>query len=457
MKKVLSLIIALIVVSGFFSYSLAEGSTELDIVEKSSETKQLENDQGYISKTIVDSNSETGEVTIELKLQNVKNSVKEKSIVDGAEIFLVIDKSGSMSYEALDGKKRGEVIREASKELVNNLYDEYNNIEVGVITFSSSSSVECKLTSKKDDVINSIDSIRFPVYGSTNLKAGLKSAKDNFSKDCENKIVIVLTDGLPTAGIVDADEKDEVKDLTRAEKYAVVSKNELTELDADGINTITMLTKIKADDGEDQEESEALVKKIFGTQESPTVGKFYYIDDADIGKVVTNDISSDVSEILSGLKMENVKIVDYFPSDIMENFDFSYVGDPSIGTISPSIDNETKTISWDVSSLEYGNTATVKYKLKLKDMNNEKLIDRVIATNEKVVLTYEVDKEYTVVLDSSPKIKLSKKVEVNTEKQDDSVSPNILAKTGEFRYIFGAIIIAGIVFVAYRRYKRIKF
>lgn len=457
MKKVLSIMIALIVISGFFSYSFAAGSTNLDIIEKASETKQLENDQGYISKTIVDSNGETGEVTIELKLQNIKDSVKEKNIVDGAEIILVIDQSGSMSYEALDGKKRGEVIREASKELVNNLYDEYNNIKVGVITFSNYSKVRCGLTDNKDDVISSIDSISFPINGSTNLKSGLKTAKNNFSKDCANRIVIVLTDGLPTEGDVDEDERDEVRDLTGDEKYAAVTKNELMELDGDGINIITMLTKIKANDEEEQEASEALVKKIFGTQESPTVGNFYYIDDADIEKVVTNDISSDVSDILSGLKMENVKIVDYFPSDIMENFEFSYVGDPSIGTVSTSIDNETKTISWDVSSMEYGNTATVRYKLKLKDMNNEKMIDRVIATNEKVVLTYKVDKEYTVVLDSSPKIKLSKKVEENTEKQDDSVSPNKLSKTGELSVFIVGVTIAIVAVVAYRKYRKMNF
>ena len=155
--------------------------------------------------------------------------------------------------------------------------------------------------------------------------------------------------------------------------------------------------------------------------------------------------------------MENVKIVDYFPSDIMENFEFSYVGDPSIGTVSTSIDNETKTISWDVSSLEYGNTATVRYKLKLKDMNNEKMIDRVIATNEKVVLTYKVDKEYTVVLDSSPKIKLSKKVEENTEKQDDSVSPNKLSKTGELSVFIVGVTIAIVAVVAYRKYRKMNF
>ena len=68
-KKVINslffLIISFMIVSTSYA---AEASIILEIVQKASETKYLENDQGNISKPIVDSYSETGELTIELKL-----------------------------------------------------------------------------------------------------------------------------------------------------------------------------------------------------------------------------------------------------------------------------------------------------------------------------------------------------------------------------------------------------
>lgn len=56
----------------------ADVKTSLDVIQEASETKYLDNDQGNISKTIVDSNSETGEVTIELKLSNTKKEKEQK-------------------------------------------------------------------------------------------------------------------------------------------------------------------------------------------------------------------------------------------------------------------------------------------------------------------------------------------------------------------------------------------
>ena len=53
----------------------ASNDVALNIVQKASETKYLENDQGYISKTIVDSDSEKGEVTVE----EVNAAMKEAS------------------------------------------------------------------------------------------------------------------------------------------------------------------------------------------------------------------------------------------------------------------------------------------------------------------------------------------------------------------------------------------
>ena len=62
----------------------ASNDVALNIVQKASETKYLENDQGYISKTIVDSDSEKGEVTVEVKLSNTSKDLETST---GTEIF----------------------------------------------------------------------------------------------------------------------------------------------------------------------------------------------------------------------------------------------------------------------------------------------------------------------------------------------------------------------------------
>ena len=47
----------------------------LNVINQSGEIKYFENDQGYISKSIVNSNSDTGEVTIQLKVSNINRQL----------------------------------------------------------------------------------------------------------------------------------------------------------------------------------------------------------------------------------------------------------------------------------------------------------------------------------------------------------------------------------------------
>ena len=80
MKRILlGFLICFIILSMFSSVFATELNTKLNIIQQSSETKYLENDQGYISKTIIDTDEDTGEVTVELGLSNKTNiSAEEK-------------------------------------------------------------------------------------------------------------------------------------------------------------------------------------------------------------------------------------------------------------------------------------------------------------------------------------------------------------------------------------------
>lgn len=172
------------------------------------------------------------------------------------------------------------------------------------------------------------------------------------------------------------------------------------------------------------------VQELYGTIESPVYGKMYTLNTETLEKIVTENIYKDINEIIQS-DINTVKIVDYFPEDITENFEFSYVGNTSVGTTSETIDSEANTITWDIGTLKGNEVATLKYKLKIKDMKNMELLNQTIATNEKVVLTYKDtnNADYTVTLLSSPKIKLSEVKEklTTTVSNDDKDDDNTIA------------------------------
>lgn len=471
MKKtkiiVLSLII-LMIFSMFFKVLASELKTSMDIMKKASETKYLENDQGYISKTIVDSNAETGEVTIELSLSNKgkkTTSTTTPSKNTKTEIMLVIDESGSMNIKLENGKTRRETVYEATTKMVNEIFSNYSNVSIGIIKFAASSSSDvrmddaekvCSLTNDRNLVINGIEK-KEKVSGGTNIEAGILVAKKEYSNTKCNKIMIILTDGVPTRAV------NKEKSSTEATKETLINTEN------EGIKIISMLTEIS---------SPKKAEAIFGTPTKPTVGKYYYIKDAQINSIITENIYKDVVEIISkpNSNMNEVKIQDYFPKDITDNFEFSYVGKPSKGNTTQTIDKQTNTITWDIGTLKGDEVATLKYKLKIKDMKNKELLNRAIATNEKVVLTYkDIDaKDYTVTLSSSPEIKLSEVKEDKTQqnpeqnnnnnKENNGSKDNTLAgklpKTGVSTLItvsiFLALGCAIIIYTKCNKYKDIK-
>lgn len=473
MKKVIVMLIILC----FPIYVLAEEHKELQIVNSSSETKYLENDQGYITKNIIASDAKNGEVTIELKLSNMK---KETTKNTETEIILVIDNSMSMDYQTKDGKTRKEILIESARGLVNKIFETSTNVKVGIVKFCGetglfaplyASSVITKPTSNKEEVFNGLTKVENKgTESGTNIQKGLIKAEETFSKDAGNKVIILLTDGCPNEdGVEDENGKihnvgDSQMILTN-ETYNIIlqnTKNELLNIKQKGITLISLITGINSDDVDadgnvitNTEDDIKAVEIIFGTQETPTAGKFYNAKTMEVDNVIQNDIANDVQKILNS-PINTIKIVDYFPNDITENFEFSYVGGASIGTISQEIDKETKSISWDIGTLKGNEVATIKYKLKIKDMNTETLLNKVINTNEKVVLDYSdsEDNTYNVVLDSSPSIKLTN-IENIVNYEDETIEN---PKTGLENYmiiITSLLICTGIILYKLKKKKYI--
>lgn len=471
-KKIIVYFTLIILIIGVCSsVKAAELKTQLEEIKQASETKNLENNQGYITKKITNIDKDKGEVTIELQLSNIKPEGSQTSetinISGSSEIFLLIDESGSMSDKTDSGKRRREIVRESSKKLVKSILEKYKNVKIGIIKFADKVQLTSELTSDIDKLNTAIDTY---TGGSTDLYDALIMAKENYSSSNVNKLAIILTDGSPNKASVSKDSNG--KSLSTSE----ITKQELINLGQSGVNIITMMTEI---------ENKETAEEIFGTTEKPTIGKYYYISDNSISNVIENNIYSDIIEKIhvANESITETKIVDYFPEDITSNFEFSYAEKPSIGTTSDTIDSESKTITWDIGTLKGDEVATLKYKLKIKDMKNSALLNKTIATNEKVVLTYKDKdtKDYTVILTSSPEIRLSE-IKNDTEsnnsidnnnstddnkngtnennEQDLTIAKGKLPQTGVNMTVgislIAVIAIAVIMYKKYNNYKGIK-
>lgn len=478
-NKIILILIAIIIGSSSSSVFATDLKTTLNIVQKSSEKKYLENDQGYISKSIVNIDSNNGEVTIELKLSNTKKAVEEKNYT---EVVLLMDNSLSMDFKTSEGKTRKSIIVESAKELVNTIYDTSKNVKTGIVKFCGETSLSSplnaatiitNLTTDKQSVLEGLETYeKQSTQSSTNIQKGLIKAENMFSKDSGNKIIILLTDGVPNEDGYRNSVKDANMVMTN-EKYNTIlenTKKELLKINDEGIRLISVMTGINSDDLDEYgnvitntEDDLKAVEKIFGTQEKPTTGKFYNAKTSDAEQIIKNDIAKDIQEIIN-TPITNLKIIDYFPDDIMNNFDFSYVNNPSLGDASNKIQSETKTIEWNISELKGNEVATLKYKLKIKNMENTELLNKTIATNEKVVFTYQDSdtKEHEVILESSPKIKLAevKKTEnTNGSKKDDdkTTAPGTIPQTGvNITIALSIIVVIAVSIVIYKKYSDLK-
>lgn len=430
----LFLIIILITSVSFASYS----TVTMEVVEEPICTIQL-GENAKFEKKLISKNLANKEVTLQLQVTN-----NEKAEKPTGEIMLVLDNSDSMLNTVSENTTRKELIFESAKTLVSNLLKDNEKLKIGIVKFSTVSmndeattkdaSVVSKLSNDSSALTNAISNIE--TNGPrTNLQAGLLLASQQFSKDASNKYMIVLTDGIPNVAIDDNNYY--------ADSVIAKTKQQLQTLDTSGIDLTVMLTGIDNDSIQPSPVTTSktngqIITEVFGTQANPTAGNFYYVTDTEITETITNDIYKSLVPTQNSLK--DITVVDYFPEEIVKNFDFAYVSKANIGTISAKIDTTNNSITWTIPKLASGQTATVQYKLKLKENFDSSIINKVLNTNQKVDIDYTDlnGKKQTKTSDVSPKIKLTE------PKVVDNIAPKILPKAGSITLIGFGILIVGL-------------
>ena len=437
MKKKISLIlftfITLILL--ITNLSLASYSTvTMTVVEEPVCTIELgENSQ--FEKRLIEKNLNNKEVTLQLQVTNNETSIKPTG-----EIMLVLDNSDSMQNETSTGEIRKDLVFESAQALVSNLLEDNTQLQIGVVSFSTNKDMSKEATIEDASIVSSLSSDATELNNAisnieangprTDLQAGLLLASQQFSEEDNNKYMIVLTDGVPNVAI--GSNNPYYSDTTITQ-----TKEQLQTLETDDIQITTMLTGIDDEsyvpNGTDKNFGE-IIEEIFGTPENPTAGNFYYVTDDQIETTITENIYNDLLPVEQTLT--NIVIKDYFPEEIIDNFDFAYVSDANIGEISAEVDTYDNSITWTIPELASGQTATVQYTLKLKEDFDSSIVNKILDTNEKVDITYnDFDgTEQSKTSDVTPKLRLTE-------------PPAVLPKAGTTLLIgFGVLAIGLLIF-----------
>lgn len=452
-KKVFfSLFLVLILIANI---SLALYSTvQMEVVEEPVCTIEFSENSGF-EKKLIEKNLTNKEVTLQLQVTNEETMLKPTG-----ELVLVLDNSDSMNnfIDEEQTTTRKDLIFESAKTLISNLLEGNDSLQIGIVSFSSyynpenpgdvsqegtsaDASVVSDFSKNSSDLNTSIDSIQ-ATGARTDLDAGITLASEQFTEADNNKYMIVLTDGVPNIALGNNSYySDEVINLT---------KTKLQELGSQGINIITMLTGINNESDPTPTNPDKtygqVIGEIFGTEETPTVGDFYYVTDAEVEQTITQDIYNSLLPVSQSYT--DIVIKDYFPQEIIDNFEFAYVSEANIGEITAEINDEDNSITWTIPELKSGETATVQYKLKLKEDFDSNIVDKLLDTNEKVDITYKdftgTDQEKTS--DVTPVLTLTE-------------PPKELPKAGITTMLIGLAIATGLLIfsiIKLKTYKDIK-
>lgn len=451
----------LVICLSFNTFAATTGKTTLELVENTVCTINVD-DMAKFEKKITKFSKEEKAATLTLSLKNTKVS---ESTTKPVEVFLVIDNSASMRENKVGDITREQAVINSANKLVDELFEANKNAKVGLVSFSSLDTTKGEtegtindgkllltLSDSKSKIKETISSIPTTNAGPrTNIEAGITIASQNYTKnENTNRYIVLLTDGCPNNDLSGTFAK-------YSGTVASNTKSKLQSIEKDGINIIGAMIGLNSTVVEQQSGKtyQALAEEVFGTTANPTISNYYYVNDTaeDIESTIVNKIYSNII-VKKDNTLKNFVIKDYFPKEIIDNFNFEYVASPNLGKISQKVDTTDNSITWTIPELKEGETATVSYKLTLKDNYNKEIIDKILPTNTKVDLKGEDSdgKKYEKTSTESPKIRV-----LYEDKKDNTIANTIIPQTGEGNAISTIIcVIATVAIIAGIRYFYLK-
>ena len=381
LRKILLLII-FVILSMTLTISLAK--TDVVIKNEKQNSTPIKQRDINLTKEIENINKDTNEIKMKLSLDAYKDVTNTLS--SSTEIVFLLDNSGSMKSNIDNQMTRKSKVIQSVKQLITKIRENNINVKIGIVQFSDDGKTLCAPTNDENKILSAISNYEKINGNGTNIYKGLVEANKSFSAGNKSKTLVLLTDGSSSISVEE----------TRK------------ELQRDDIYTITVLAGLKKNN-----QSET-VQKIFGTEENPVADKFYNIEDANIANTISENIYNNIIET-SKPTITNIILKDYFPDEILKNFDIT-INNTTNGKANLKDNN----IEWNIEKLVNKENATLEYTLKLKNNYDENLIDKIIDTNKEVSVSYINDESQNKEnkLTNSPQIKIS------STKEDDSNKNN---------------------------------
>lgn len=446
------LIVFMLISTSVLAATISSEKAKLEIVENNICTIKI-TDSVTFEKKIVDYDLSKKELTIGLTISNDAEIIKNPPF----EVVLVIDNSLSMTENKVTSEAtRLDVVTNSAKTLANKLL-ENENTSLAIVSFStgktegtlSDATLRTALTKDSSKVLTAIDNIasKDGQGPRTNIDAGLQMAYQCFSKEDNNKYVILLTDGIPNTAVGGPT-------FTYSGEVATKTKATLNTLNEKNINVLSAMIGLDGAVIEPMTEMsyKSLAEEIFGTIDNPYVGKYYYIPDEEneIEELICETIFSNIVDTTANT-LTNIDIYDYFPDEIINNFNFEYVASPNLGKVSPKIDLENKCIVWHIDELKPQTKGSLSYKLTLKPNIDSEIVNVVLNTNKKVDITaneIKTDDGSNVVSSSvTPKVKV-------TLPEDPTITDKVIPQTGSTNtfLIIVSLVTLSTIIIGFRFY-----
>lgn len=486
--------------SSVFASQVAKGDATMSLVKDEIASGTF-GEQGYGSYRKEKVNFDAEKKLIDIKLTVTNNapepSSHEEEIPNDlpGEIVYLIDISNSMSVNevTINGQTttRKQAVIDAAKILTEKLFAQNKDLKVGIVGYATSTQVQNpdergtlkdatifteSMVSTKEAVNSALDTAATTVMGpTTDVQMGIRAATSLFTDSTTaKKYIVLLTDGIPNVaeGVIPTTDPEHGGFLSAYDMDVFdPTKAEVKGLKTKGIDLISILIHMLDNEinistmtrGEIETMYEAIGKDIseagdhptyldvskyiFGTETKPNAGDVYYIPtDEEIYDYITEDVyDSMVGEPtkktvidVPEYELTDIVLKDYFPANIVANFDKAELIAASKGTITSAIDTTDNSITWTIGNLKPGESATYTYRLTLKDTFDSSIIGKNLPTNEKITITYkENDKPGQPVEDTRcPVVML------------DVIPKKVIPQTGENTILFVGLALVATASIA---------
>ena len=352
---------------------------------------QNENGKINLSKTatkiyekVSNDNLEYGRFA-KVDLNITANPYSESTSVNGKlDIVIVFDGSVSMQ----DDQKLINA-QAAARDFANTLMDDTGNVRIGFAEYGSSLKDSLAITGDKSKVLNFINT-KLDANGGTNLQAGIAKANDLLAtggRSDAKKIVIILTDGVPTLfdyngeryGKGNSDASVCVErgwfGCEKSMKPSEAAKIELDALKAEysdaDVYTITF---------GNEPEAASILANINPENKEPLYKNYKALSGSDLKKKF-----EEIIELSKNIIGKNSVVTDVIPSNFKLT-DESKQELISAGVTVTENSDGTTTLTWNVGNIEAGKTNTLSYEVKANDDYHGSMY-----TNESATLSTTVE------------------------------------------------------------------